>query len=38
MESSSVTIPVLRHPEVFPLEKLDTHIKHSIMLFLDISK
>ena len=37
MDVGSVAVPIEKTQSVFPFEKLDTHLKHMVMTFLDIS-
>lgn len=37
MDASSVAVPIEKTQSVFPFEKLDMHLKHMVMTFLDIS-
>ena len=37
MDVNSVVVPMEKGQSVFPFEKLDTHLKHLVMTFLDIS-
>ena len=37
MDVGSVAVPIEKTKSVFPFEKLDTHLKHMVMTFLDIS-
>ena len=37
MDMNSVVVSIEKGQGVFPFEKLDTHLKHLVMTFLDIS-
>lgn len=37
MDTNSVVVSIEKGQSVFPFEKLDTHLKHLVMTFLDIS-